>query len=97
MQYAALPASISLGQQLQPSQVTLQQPAPAKVTESVEAVNDEALVDAGLEMFGGQGKDDEDDDDGGTIKGSQEVVKTEIAGITKGPTNHLVRGNRAEN
>ncbi|CAN0311263.1 unnamed protein product, partial [Ectocarpus sp. 8 AP-2014] len=71
--------------------VTLEQPAPAKVTESVEAVNDEALVDAGLEMFGGQGKDYEDD--GGTTKGSTaaalEEVKTGIAGITKGPTNHL--------
>ncbi|CBN77790.1 conserved unknown protein [Ectocarpus siliculosus] len=71
--------------------VKLQQPAPAKVTESVEAVNDEALVDAGLAMFGGQGKDYEDD--GGTTKGSTaaapEVVKTGIAGITKGPTNHL--------
>lgn len=63
----------------------------------MEAVNDEALVDAGLEMFGGQGKDDEDD--GGTTKGptavTPEVVKTGIAGITKGPTNHLVRGKRA--
>ncbi|CAM9173604.1 unnamed protein product [Ectocarpus sp. 12 AP-2014] len=71
--------------------VTLQQPAPAKVTESVEAVNDEALVDAGLAMFGGQGKDDEDD--GGTTEGptaaTPEVAKTGIAGITKGPTNHL--------
>ncbi|CAM9132840.1 unnamed protein product [Ectocarpus fasciculatus] len=71
--------------------VKLQQPSPGKVTESVEAVNDEELVDAGLEMFGGQGNDG--DDDGATVKGSTaaapEVVKTGIAGITKGPTNHL--------
>lgn len=73
-------------------QVTLQQPAPAKVSEAAEAINDEVLVDFALDMFGGDGGA------GGDVASkasttAPKAVKTSVVGVAKGPMNHLVRLN----
>lgn len=78
-------------------QVTLQKPAPAKVSEAADAINDEKLVDTALHMFRGGG--DGDGDAGVSAKASTavlKVVKTDVVGVAKGPTNHLVRKSRRE-
>ena len=71
-------------------QVTLQQPAQAKVSEAAEAINDKMLVDVAIDKFGGNGGA------GGDVasKASTTVpkaVKTSVVGVAKGPMNHLVR------
>lgn len=71
-------------------QVTLEHPALAKVSEAAEAISDEMLVDVALEMFGGDGGA------GGDVASSKapttvpKAVKTIVAGVVKGPANHLV-------
>lgn len=63
------------------------------MSETAEAINDEKLVDTALHMFRGGG-------DGGRVspKASTvpKAVKTEVVGIAKGPSNHLVRQSRRE-
>lgn len=74
------------------TQVTLQQPALAKVSEAAEAINDEMLVDFALDMFG----EDRGAGDGVASKASTtapRAVKSGVVGVAKGPTKHLVRLN----
>lgn len=71
-------------------QVTLQQPAQAKVTDAAEAINDEMLVDVAMDKFGGYGGA------GGDVASktsttAPKAVKTSVVGVAKGPMNHLVR------
>eukprot|EP00752_Nemacystus_decipiens_P003003 g2786.t1 len=68
--------------------VTLLQPAQGKVSEAAEAINDEMLVDVALDMFGGEGGA------GGDVASkvpttAPKAVKTSVAGVAKGPLNHL--------
>lgn len=76
-------------------QVTLQKPAPAKVSEAAEAVNDKTLVDTAWHMFRGGGGEDN-----APTKSSTSVppktVKTGVVGIAKDPTNHLVRETESD-
>lgn len=66
-------------------QVSLHQPAPSKLSGVAEAINDEMLVDAALDMFlvdgGGASKDS---------TSTPNVVITSVVGVAKGPMNHLV-------
>lgn len=73
-------------------QVTLQQPAPAKVSEAAEAINDEMLVDIALDKFGGGGGAG-GDAASRVSTASPKAVKTGVTGVAKGPMNHLVRLN----
>lgn len=71
-------------------QVTLQQPPQAIVSEASGAINDEMLVDVALDRFGGDGGA------GGDVVSkasttAPKAVKTTVAGVAKGPMNHLVR------
>jgi len=62
------------------------------VSEAADAIDDEMLVDAALDLFAGV-----DDDAGGAGNASEasttalKTVKTGVSGVVKGPTNHLVR------
>lgn len=76
-------------------QVTLQQPAPAQVSEAVDAINDEMLVDVALDLFAGvdlgAGGAGRAGDDSKASTTALDALKTGVSGIVKGPTNHLVR------
>ncbi len=91
--------TVSVWESITP-QVTLQQPAQAKVSEAADATNDEMLVDAALDLFAGIGKGGAEGTGGAgdASKASAttlEAVKTGVSGVVQGPTNHLVRLERS--
>eukprot|EP00903_Cladosiphon_okamuranus_P007601 g7372.t1 len=69
--------------------VTLQQPAQAKVSEAAQAIGDQMLVDFALDKFGSDGGAGGNDPSKGPTTGPK-AVKTAMAGVAKGPMNHLV-------
>lgn len=72
----------------QTTQVNLKHPLPSSVSEA-EAITDDVLVSAALEMFGGDGGDGERSN-GGAQPVRVIAAGSRVAGVIKSPSNHLV-------
>lgn len=69
--------------------MVLKQPVPASVSES-EAITDDVLVSAALEMFGEANNDTHAQQQAQAQAQAPTSAATHVAGVIKSPSNHLV-------